>query len=310
LSSLPASAGNVTYYWHWFATVDGVVSTPTATQNFVIQQQIIVNAPTPSTPGSGVVLMDVRPTIVTTNATRQGAVGPITYSFQISKDSGFTQVVASATVAEGSGNQTSWTPAVDLPGGTLYWRVRANDSANSENSSFSSPLSFVVQPFSMKDAEIINNPPDLADWAETTKITSIDFSTGYMMVDFDQRLTGRWPESGFGVEYTLGACFFISNRWHCSAVIQFWTGRDLEASGPAGELAQNWYYGRWGIMDGHQPAIGEVIGVFVAQGNLRDNARESVLFERSNVAFTPFGTNYRLSTNSSVARQPLSLIKR
>ena len=42
-----------------------MASSPTATQNFVIQQQIVVNAPAPSAPGSGVVLNEVRPTLVT-----------------------------------------------------------------------------------------------------------------------------------------------------------------------------------------------------------------------------------------------------
>jgi hypothetical protein len=315
LPALIANSGNVTFYWRWKASVDGVASALSPPQTFTVQQQIILGAPTPSTPASGITTTSQRPTFVANNAPRQGAVGPISYLFQVSTSSGFGAILASATVAEGSGGAggtTSWTPGVDLPGGTIFWRIQASDPANAETGGFSTVNSFVVQPFSLKDAEIINNPPDLADWAETTKITSIDFSTGFMMVDFDQRLTGRWPESGFGVEYTLGACFNISARWRCSAVIQFWTGRDLEASGPAGEIAQNWYYGRWGIMNGYQPAIGEVIGVFVAQGNLRDNAHETVVFERSNVAFTPFGTNYSLSTatSSSVARRPFSLIKR
>jgi hypothetical protein len=298
LPNLPASSGNVTYYWRWFATVDGVLSSPTATQNFVIQQQIVVNAPAPSSPASGVVLNETRPSLVTKNAARQGAVGPITYSFQVSTNSAFTQVVASATVPEQSG-QTSWAPPVDLPGGTFYWRVRANDSANGENSSFSSVASFAVELFDPRKAIFLNNPSDVATWSETTRITSVDFSTGYMMVDFDKRGqgSGAWPEAGFGsdggIQYTLGMCFDLSGQWYCSAPIQFWAGREMEASGPADSIGSNWYYdpARWGPMAGHQPQDGERVAVWVGQGNLRSSG--NTYRERSNFVIISFGTNYQ-----------------
>jgi hypothetical protein len=295
LPTLNADAGDVNYYWHWRATVEGVASAPSATQHFVIQQKVVVNAPTPRQPAQGATASSTRPTFTAANASRQGATGAIAYLFQVSTSSSFSSINAQATVAEGPGGQngtTSWTPNTELPATTLFWRVQAADNSNAVTSAFSSTQSFSIQPFlDMHTAQIINNPADLASWPETTKITSIDFNTGYMMVDFDKRLTGEWPESGFGVEYTLGACFFLEGQWRCSAVIQFWTGRDLEASGPAGEIGNNWYYGRWGIMDFHQPAIGELIGVFVAQGNLRDIG-ESTLHERSNVVLIPFGTNF------------------
>ena len=40
-----------------------------------------------------------------------------------------------------------------------------------------------------------------------------------------------------------------------------------------------------------QPARGELVGIFVAQGNLRDRGNTSVK-ERSNVVLVPFGTTY------------------
>ena len=47
----------------------------------------------------------------------------------------------------------------------------------------------------------------------------------------------------------------------------------------------------WAPMTGHQPANGELIGMFVAQGNLRDRGGSS-LHERSNVVILPFGGSY------------------
>jgi hypothetical protein len=188
----------------------------------------------------------------------------------------------------------SWAPAVDLPAGAIFWRARARDAANTEDSSFSGATTFQLVPFSMKQAVIVNNPSDLADWPESAKITSVVFTGDAILTEFDRRTgPGQWPESGFGIQYTLGMCFNLDKRWHCSAAIQFWSGRDLEASGLPSEIAQNWFYDqRWGPMTGHQPSFGEQVGVFVVQGNVRDNAGQSSLKERSNVAILPFGGQY------------------
>lgn len=298
LSQLPASSGNVTYYWRWTVTVDGVTSPASATQSFVVQQQIIINTPTSSEPSSGTTTSEVRPTFVTKNASHQGAVGTITYVFQVSKASDFSSTVANVTVTEQSGGQTSWTPTSDLPEGTLYWRVQARDDSNTEVSAFTTPLSFVIEPFDPFKAIFHHGPPDIPSWPETTKITSVDFSSGFVMVEFDRREgPNAWPEaasSSFGpLQYTLGMCFKISNQWHCSAPVQFWAGRELEASGPASEVADNWFYdaGRWGPMAGHQPAYGELVAVWLGQGNLR-GAGGSSYRERSNFVVMPFGINY------------------
>jgi hypothetical protein len=88
-------------------------------------------------------------------------------------------------------------------------------------------------------------------------------------------------------------CLNINGQWYCSAAIQFWEGRELEASGVPSEIGINWYYDRrWGPMKGYQPSLGETVGIFVAQGNLRDFGKSSVK-ERSNVVLMPFGGSYR-----------------
>jgi hypothetical protein len=87
-------------------------------------------------------------------------------------------------------------------------------------------------------------------------------------------------------------CLQINKQWYCSAAIQFWFGRDLEAGGSMNMIGEDWFYdGRWGPMAGYQPRIGELVGIFVGAGNLRDSANWKIE-ERSNVLMIPFGTNY------------------
>jgi VCBS repeat protein len=146
-------------------------------------------------------------------------------------------------------------------------------------------------------ATIYNSPSDLASWARTATITSFSWTPGVMRVDFDKRVgPGRWPDTPFGapgdsLEYSLGICLNIGGQWDCSAPIQFWFGRDIGAT----TNMFNWFYdtGRWGPLVGHQPAPGELVGIFVGQGNLRgvkDHSGSSVL-ERSNVLLVPFPGN-------------------
>ena len=151
--------------------------------------------------------------------------------------------------------------------------------------------------FNIAQATIWNNPGDFRSWSETARITSVDFTDGAILVDFDRRDgPGRWPDVGFGtgsLEYTLGMCVNIKESWHCSATIQFWYGRDLGASGLPSEIGINWWYDqRWGALIGYQPSCGETVGIYVAAGNLRDSGNV-ILKERSNIVLMPFCGAYR-----------------
>jgi hypothetical protein len=150
----------------------------------------------------------------------------------------------------------------------------------------------------LAQATIYNSPSDLAGWARTATITSFSWTPGVMSVDFDKRVgPGRWPDTSFGTEggnlqYTLGICLLeTTGHWDCSAAIQYWFGRDLGAT----TVLSNWFYdpGRWGPLVGHQPAPGELVGIFVGQGNLRGvrDHSGSTLLERSNVLLVPFPAN-------------------
>jgi hypothetical protein len=294
VSGLP---GGATYYWRLKSVVDNVVSAPTPTQSFVVQPQIIISVPAISEPLSGVTVAEARPKFSTRNAARTGLVGTIFYEFQVSSSPAFSTITASATVQENSSGTTTWTPAADLPTASLFWRVRATDPSNTEVSAFTNATGFTVQPFDLQKAFIYNNPPDFKNWAETAKITLIDYSSGQVVVDFDKREgPGRWPDVGFGggsLEYTLGMCFNLGGQWHCSAAIQFWFGRELEAGGERNHIGDDWFYdARWGPMAGHQPRDGELVGIYVAAGNLRDSGNV-IAKERSDIVIIPYGQNYR-----------------
>jgi hypothetical protein len=139
--TLPTSA---TYYWH--ARVQdggstGSFSTPSA---FTVGSSITISAPTPVSPANGS-LSGGWPILTVSNAVRTGPAGPLVYKFEISNNSGFTTIAASAIVNEGVG-QTSFQPpagqAASL-GTTYYWRVTATDSANNVSSTPSAAQTFV-----------------------------------------------------------------------------------------------------------------------------------------------------------------------
>jgi hypothetical protein len=157
----------------------------------------------------------------------------------------------------------------------------------------------------LHQATLFDNPMNLADWPVTTTITDLEFQYGGMdgvHVEFSKRDgAGSWPDvtpPGWTgpLEYTLGMAELINGHWYASAAVQFW--RDLAQSGgnvgANQQVATNWYYdARWGALAGHQPAAGEMIGIFVVAGNARgvtDEGSQSPVHERSNVVLVPMPT--------------------
>ena len=85
-----------------------------------------------------------RQTLVVTNSTRTGAVGALSYRFELATSPSFSPVAASGTVAEGAGT-TSFAPGADLTlDTTYYWRVQAVDPARESTSAFSATRSFTT----------------------------------------------------------------------------------------------------------------------------------------------------------------------
>jgi hypothetical protein len=299
-------AGAKTYYWRARATSSGTTGLFSNPRSFAVGPEVVLQAPALAspTPGSSV---SGNITLTVNNVQRSGPVTAITYRFDLSDSSSFGRVLSSTNVAEQNGS-TSVTPNVVLGAGTYYWRVQASDSASGVSSPISSIGNFNYQPFDLSQATMVSSPQDFATWAETSKITSIIFTPDAFLVDFDKRDSpDRWPDTPFGdgsLEYTLGMCVNISNHWYCSAVVQFWYGRDLAASGIPANVGFEWFYdrARWGPMTGYQPQEGEIVGLFACAGNCRNNdaGDRSYVKERTNVAFVPWSNSGNGSYTFSV----------
>jgi len=283
-----------TYFWR---ARSGSAGPSSKVRSFSIGPEVILQTPVLGAPAQNATLTNRAATLTVNNVGRTGPAERVTYRFEVSDSSSFANLVFTSTVLEQPGSQTSATMNITSTVATTYfWRVQASDPPNLVTTAFSAVESFKFQPFSMRDARIWDNPQDLGSWAETATITSIIFTGNAILVDFDKRDgPGRWPDVGFGdgsLEYTLGMCLNLDGQWHCSAVVQFWYGRELSASGRPDEIGINWFYdARWGALQGHQPANGEIVGIFVAAGNQRDSGN-TIVKERSNVVLMPFGSVY------------------
>jgi hypothetical protein len=268
------------------------------------------------------------PTFTVANVGRTGPAGQVFYRFEISTSSSFQPLAVAQTVAEQGGGQTSFTFNVpqNTPAGNYFWRVQASDPSNLVTSSFSSTFQFAYQPFDMRNAIILDSPRDLAFWGETARITSVVFSPEAFEVDFDRRDgPGRWRDLDFGdgsgntLQYTLGMCVNPNgNQWYCSAVVQFWYGRELSASTPPSYVGRNWFYdGRWNPIVGYQPSDGEIVGLFAGTGNLRDKSFTGPscpqICERTNVALVPWHNDdfatYTFSGLQAAAQSALSTLQ-
>ncbi len=292
-------AGAKTYYWRTrtnSGSVAGLFSTPRV---FNVGPEIVIQPPALSFPTQGGTLNGLG-SLTVRNAARSGPSGQIFYRFEISDSSAFGNIVFTSTVPEQGGGQTSAQMTAKLTAqATYYWRVQAQDPANGVTSPYSPVFSFKYVPFDMREATIQASPADLGFWPETAKITYVNLAPDGIQVDFDKRDSpDRWPDEPFGsgsIEYTLGMCLNINSHWYCSAVVQFWYGRELTAGGRPDEVSYNWFYdpARWGPMTGYQPSRGETVGLFVGAGNLRGRTDPGYVTcprvcERSNVVLVPW----------------------
>ena len=295
IDTLPGPSAK-SYFWRARASSGTLTGPYSAALGLGIGAAVTLSTPVLASPGAGATVGG-QPTLTVNNVQRTGPAGQLVYRFEVSATSSFASLLAATSVVEQGDGTTTTTINANLGNGNYFWRVQASDPANAITTAFSAASPFTVQLFSIAQATIWNNPGDFQSWAETARITSIDFTDGAMLVDFDRRDgPGRWPDVGFGsgsLEYTLGMCVNIKGSWHCSATIQFWYGRDLGASGLPSEVGINWWYDqRWGALIGYQPSCGETVGMYVAAGNLRDSGNV-ILKERSNIVLMPFCGAYR-----------------
>lgn len=138
---------------------------------------------------------------------------------------------------------------------------------------------------------IIEASPDVSSWSKTTSITSADTK---LNISFSKKDGGgRWPDvtpPGWSgpIQYTIWIFMKISGQWYASGIVECWNGRidpsDISIA-CGNQIARNFVYGSaWGPMQGHQPAVGEEMGIMVVAGDQRLKDVRSVL-ERSNIAF-------------------------
>ena len=300
-------AGAKTYFWRARAFSGTLAGLYSPARSFSVGPEIVLGNPVPASPGTNATVSG-NASLIVNDIQRSGPITQIFYRFDVADSVTFGHIVFTASVAE-QPNQTAASVPGTLAAGTYFWRVQASDPASGVSTPFSAAISFTFQPFTMSQATIVNSPYDLATWGETAKITSISFNPDSFLVDFDKRDgPDRWPDTPFGdaggsLEYTLGMCLNINGHWYCSAVVQFWYGRELTASAPPSDVHQAWFYDvRWGAMQQYQPADGETVGIFVCAGNCRNNTAgdNSYVKERSNVQFVPWsnggGADYSFSS--------------
>ena len=141
--TLAALAPASDYYWHARATNSGTVGGFGSTYKFTIGPAIALSAPAPVAPLTGA-QTGTRPTLIVTDAGREGSVGAVVYKFEIAANASFSPVLVSATVPEAAG-QTSYTATIDLGNNQSYvWRATAIDQTNNVSSSPSTTQTFTV----------------------------------------------------------------------------------------------------------------------------------------------------------------------
>ena len=116
-------------------------NTPTGPSNPT--NAIVINAPVPVSPSDGATATGW-PTLTVNNATHSGPAGALTYRFDISTASDFTNIIDVGAVAEGGGQTTYTSTKTPLPSdqSTLYWRATAMDLVNTVQSPASTTQSF------------------------------------------------------------------------------------------------------------------------------------------------------------------------
>jgi hypothetical protein len=306
-------APDKTYFWRARVNSGSQAGPNSAVRSFTIGPEVILQTPVLNAPANNGTVSG-NPTLTVNNVGRSGPVSQVFYRFEVSQAASFSPLAFTSTVPEQGGGQTSVTVQVppNTPAGSYFWRVTATDPPNGVSSPTSSVFTFKYQPFDMRNAIIIDSPPDLGSWDETAKITSINFTVDAFEVDFDRRDgPNRWRDQTFlsgSLQYTLGMCVNPNlTQWYCSAVVQFWYGRELSASTPPSYVGRNWFYdGRWNPIVGYQPSNGELVGLFAGSGNLRDQSFSGAgcpqVCERTNVAIVPWHNDDPALYTFSLAR--------
>jgi len=138
---MPSALGaGTTYYWRTRA-VDGANTGPySATSSFSVVLPVIIDPPYAASP-SGTITSGNKPEFKVANGVIANTTN-VTYRFEVSKSSDFSQLIAVVTVpVNGSGNTTM--SLGELPyKTTFYWRARGSDGTKESN--WSNVASFTI----------------------------------------------------------------------------------------------------------------------------------------------------------------------
>ncbi|WP_396624747.1 hypothetical protein [Luteitalea sp.] len=124
--SLPAAGAR--YYWRARALDGANTGDFSATSTFVLQDAVVVGAPTPAGPTGGTIITSNVASLTVTNGAATGPLAsPVSYRFELATDTAFANLVAVLTVARSSGTTTTATTTPLAFNTTYYWRVTASD---------------------------------------------------------------------------------------------------------------------------------------------------------------------------------------
>jgi len=112
-----------TYYWRAKADDGANESAYSTVAKFDIVVPIVIEAPVPVSPVSGLVISTSRPALLVNNAGIQGRAGRVEYWFEVALDQAFSKTIIQQGVERSSGTQTSAQMPELPPSTVLYWRV-------------------------------------------------------------------------------------------------------------------------------------------------------------------------------------------
>lgn len=136
-----------TYYWRARSVTQRdrdrpEIASPWTEPRTVVLAGLVLGTPRVTSPADRATTT-LRPTLTVDNVSRTSPSTTLVYRFEVSSHNMFElPPLVLATVSEGIGS-TSWTAPFDLPTGlTLWWRVRATDTATGTTSAESSTMRF------------------------------------------------------------------------------------------------------------------------------------------------------------------------
>jgi hypothetical protein len=191
---------------------------------------VTISAPQLKAPAQGAQIALGQPvSVVVQNSTTTG-VRPLSYVFDLAADAAFQTILFTKTgIVPGGDGQTSLTVQVTLPPGTYFWRVHAQDGANtgaSATSSFSVFVPVVIQPpgpvSPANGSSVTSATPTLvvADSTRTGPAGSISY---IFQVATDANFTnvvatGQVAETSGQTSYTVSATLTASTTYYWRAL--------------------------------------------------------------------------------------------